>query len=145
MAQALQFASDFKLGHYMKVPPRTMFFAQVSAAAIAGTVQLGVQAWMFSNIIDICTPTQAAGFICPNTQVFGTASIIVSDNLILHTLIHSIGLVVGCYRSPASVLTGPDVQWPPLVLPHWRPLPFGCLGYLTQVAKQHYSLHQVCT
>lgn len=86
MAQALQFASDFKLGHYMKIPPRTMFFAQVSAAAVAGTIQLGVQAWMFSNIVDICSPTQADGFICPSTQVFGTASIIVSDSLVLYEL-----------------------------------------------------------
>ncbi|KAG2148954.1 OPT oligopeptide transporter [Suillus clintonianus] len=76
MAQALQFAQDFKLGHYMKIPPRTMFFAQVSAAAVAGTVQLGVQAWMFTNIVDICSKHQADGFICPNTEVFGTASII---------------------------------------------------------------------
>ncbi|OAX34104.1 OPT oligopeptide transporter [Rhizopogon vinicolor AM-OR11-026] len=76
MSQALQFASDFKLGHYMKIPPRTMFFAQVSAAAVAGTVQLGVQAWMFSNIVDICSSKQPAGFVCPGTQVFGTASII---------------------------------------------------------------------
>ncbi|EIW77497.1 OPT oligopeptide transporter [Coniophora puteana RWD-64-598 SS2] len=76
MAQALQFASDFKLGHYMKVPPRVMFTAQVIAAVIAGTVQLGVQAWMFSNIRDICSTSQPDGFICPNTQVFGTASII---------------------------------------------------------------------
>jgi hypothetical protein len=29
MAQALQFASDMKLGHYMKVRPRAMFWAQV--------------------------------------------------------------------------------------------------------------------
>jgi len=67
MAQALQFTSDFKLGHYMKsssalvseaphqlisalVPPRTMFVAQITASVIAGTVQLGVQAWMFTNI-----------------------------------------------------------------------------------------------
>lgn len=82
MAQALQFAQDFKLGHYMKIPPRTMFFAQVSAAVIAGTVQLAVQAWMFTNIVDICSTTQRDGFICPNTQVFGTASIIVSFCLI---------------------------------------------------------------
>ena len=31
---------------------------------------------MFSNIPDICDPTQKDGFICPGTQVFGTASII---------------------------------------------------------------------
>ncbi|KAF8237000.1 OPT oligopeptide transporter, partial [Tricholoma matsutake] len=77
MYQALTFTSDFKLGHYMKVPPRTMFVGQVVAAVIAGTVQLGVQAWMFTNIKGMCTPNQPNGFICPSTQVFGTASIIV--------------------------------------------------------------------
>ncbi|KAF9445612.1 small oligopeptide transporter [Macrolepiota fuliginosa MF-IS2] len=78
MAQALQFTSDFKLGHYMKIPPRTMFGAQVLAAVIAGTVQLGVQAWMFTNIPNMCDPHQKDGFICPSTEVFGAASIIVS-------------------------------------------------------------------
>lgn len=29
MAQALTFVYDFKLGHYMKIPPRAMFMAQV--------------------------------------------------------------------------------------------------------------------
>jgi OPT family small oligopeptide transporter len=76
MAQALTFTSDFKLGHYMKIPPRSMFWSQVVATVIAGTVQLGVQAWMFSNIEDICDPDQRDGFICPSTEVFGTASII---------------------------------------------------------------------
>ncbi|KAL5490446.1 hypothetical protein ACEPAI_5279 [Sanghuangporus weigelae] len=76
MYQALIFTSDFKLGHYMKIPPRPMFWGQVLATAIAGTVQLGVQAWMFSNIDGMCTTDQPDGFICPSTEVFGTASII---------------------------------------------------------------------
>jgi len=76
MAQALTFTSDFKLGHYMKIPPRSMFWAQVVATVIAGTVQLGVQAWMFTNIPMMCDPDQKDGFICPSTEVFGTASII---------------------------------------------------------------------
>ncbi|EJD53618.1 OPT oligopeptide transporter [Auricularia subglabra TFB-10046 SS5] len=76
MAQALTFTSDFKLGHYMKVPPRPMFWAQVVCTVVAGTVQLGVQAWMFSNIDMMCDPDQKNGFICPSTEVFGTASII---------------------------------------------------------------------
>jgi hypothetical protein len=59
---ALQFTADFKLGHYMKIPPRPMFWCQVRApecrrrseliirskviaTIIAGTVQLGVQSW----------------------------------------------------------------------------------------------------
>ncbi|KAF5319702.1 hypothetical protein D9619_008668 [Psilocybe cf. subviscida] len=76
MAQALQFTSDFKLGHYMKVPPRSMFWGQVVATILAGTVQLGVQAWMFTNIEGMCSPDQKDHFICPGTEVFGTASII---------------------------------------------------------------------
>ncbi|KAF7340470.1 Sexual differentiation process protein isp4 [Mycena venus] len=76
MAQALTFTSDFKLGHYMKIAPRPMFWSQVIATVVAGTVQLGVQAWMFTNIKDFCAPNQKDGFICPSTEVFGTASII---------------------------------------------------------------------
>ncbi|KAI0342190.1 OPT oligopeptide transporter [Trametopsis cervina] len=76
MAQALTFSSDFKLGHYMKIPPRPMFWCQVVATVIAGTVQLGVQAWMFTNIDGMCDSDQPDGFICPSTTVFGTASII---------------------------------------------------------------------
>lgn len=29
MAQALTFTADLKLGHYMKIPPRSMFWSQV--------------------------------------------------------------------------------------------------------------------
>ncbi|KAF8260559.1 OPT oligopeptide transporter protein-domain-containing protein [Lactarius quietus] len=76
MVQALNFTSDFRLSYYMKIPPRPMFFCQVVATVIAGTVQLCVQAWLFSNVEDICIPTQKHGFICPSTTVFGNASII---------------------------------------------------------------------
>ncbi|EMD32415.1 hypothetical protein CERSUDRAFT_68734 [Gelatoporia subvermispora B] len=78
MSQAMIFTSDFKLGHYMKIPPRIVFCSQVVASIIAGTVQLGVQSWMFSNIPNICTTEQenASGFTCANTQVFGAASVI---------------------------------------------------------------------
>ncbi|THG98061.1 hypothetical protein EW145_g7488 [Phellinidium pouzarii] len=76
MSQALQFSSDFKLGHYMKIPPRSLFMAQTVATCIAGTVQLGVQAWMFEHIPDICSTNQKENFTCPSTQVFGTASIV---------------------------------------------------------------------
>lgn len=82
---ALRFASDSKLGHYMKVPPRTMFWCQVVATLIAGTVQLAVQSWMFSNIPDICSHTQRNGFICNPTQVSGASSIIVSHQTLLVT------------------------------------------------------------
>ncbi|KAN0103685.1 oligopeptide transporter [Russula decolorans] len=76
MNQAIMFLSDFKLAHYMKIAHRPMFFCQVVATIVAGTVQLGVQTWMFSNIEGFCDADQKDGFICPYTTLFGNASII---------------------------------------------------------------------
>lgn len=53
-----------------------MFWCQIVATIIAGTVQLGVQSWMFTNIQDLCDPDQKDGFTCASTRVFGAASII---------------------------------------------------------------------
>ena len=78
VTQALEFTSDLKLGHYMKIPHRPMFWCQIVGTVVAGTVQLGVQAWMFSNIEGLCSADQRDGFTCPYTTVFGTASIVVS-------------------------------------------------------------------
>jgi hypothetical protein len=36
----------------MNIPHQPMFWHQIIAAVVAGTVQLGVQAWMLSNIED---------------------------------------------------------------------------------------------
>jgi hypothetical protein len=39
MAQAVSFLSDFKLGHYMKIPPRSMFLVQVLFSFLPSTNQ----------------------------------------------------------------------------------------------------------
>jgi len=74
--QAVGFAADLKLGHYMKVPPRIMFTAQVVAAFVSCFVVTLVQDWMFANITDFCTRDQADGFSCPSTKTFASASMI---------------------------------------------------------------------
>lgn len=112
MNQALQFTSDFKLGHYMKIPHRPMFFCQVVATMLAGTVQLAVQAWLFSNIEDLCSVDQKDGFVCPSTTVFGTASIIV--RCLIYRMFPSPDTyitTVGCHWSPASLLARKAVLW----------------------------------
>jgi OPT family oligopeptide transporter len=88
MLQALEFTNDLKLGHYMKIPHRPMFWCQIVGTVVAGTVQIGVQAWVFSNIEDICSADQRDGFTCPPIAVFGTASIIVSYCCFCCALIH---------------------------------------------------------
>jgi OPT family oligopeptide transporter len=74
--QAVGFSADLKLGHYMKVPPRIMFLAQVIAAFISCFVVCLVQNWMFANITDFCSLHQPNGFSCPSTGTFATASMI---------------------------------------------------------------------
>ncbi|KAI0029695.1 OPT oligopeptide transporter protein-domain-containing protein [Vararia minispora EC-137] len=80
MSQAMTFTADFKLGHYMKVPPIPMFFAQIVSTIVAGTTQLGVQTWHrpwnMTFCRGLCSANQPQRFICPNISVFGTASII---------------------------------------------------------------------
>ncbi|KAF9320893.1 hypothetical protein BG003_004451 [Podila horticola] len=75
MAQGLMFVSDLKLGHYMKVPPRAMFWAQLLGTVIAGFTNLITANWLLSTRKGICT--DAGGqFKCSNAQVFFSASVI---------------------------------------------------------------------
>ncbi|KAH8821963.1 OPT oligopeptide transporter protein-domain-containing protein [Xylogone sp. PMI_703] len=76
MYQALSFAQDLKLGHYMKVPPRALFWSQIAATLWSGIVQIAVMNWAFSSIEDICSPEQSNNFTCPGGHVFFSNSII---------------------------------------------------------------------
>ena len=76
VVQAITFSGDLKLGHYLKIPPRVMFTAQITATTISCVVVLCVQNWMFANIPDVCTPHQPHGFICASTRTFGGASLV---------------------------------------------------------------------
>ncbi|KAG1715802.1 hypothetical protein ID866_1378 [Astraeus odoratus] len=74
--QAVGFSGDLKLGHYMKIPPRLMFLAQVVAAIVSSIVVTSVQNWMFANIVNMCQPDQPQQFTCPSTTVFATSSLV---------------------------------------------------------------------
>ncbi|KAJ2033529.1 hypothetical protein H4S04_009297, partial [Coemansia sp. S16] len=50
MAQALSLVGDQKLGHYMKIPPRHLFIAQLVGTIICGFVQLGVAFWLIDTV-----------------------------------------------------------------------------------------------
>ncbi|KAI8209324.1 Sexual differentiation process protein isp4 [Colletotrichum sp. SAR 10_76] len=76
MSQALYFAQDLKLGHYMKVPPRTMFASQLIASLWSAVVQIAVMNWALGAIPDVCQPDQPSNYTCPGGRVFFTASII---------------------------------------------------------------------
>ncbi|KAM0748121.1 OPT oligopeptide transporter [Meredithblackwellia eburnea MCA 4105] len=74
--QALGFASDQKLAHYLKLPPRTVFSAQIVAAGLSALVAIGVTDWQISNVPDICTAHQKDRLYCLGTKTFFTSSVI---------------------------------------------------------------------
>ncbi|KAH6786153.1 hypothetical protein C2S51_038608 [Perilla frutescens var. frutescens] len=75
MAQAITFLQDFKLGHYMKIPPRTMFMAQVVGTLIASIVYLSTAWWLMETIPGMCE-TSSDTWTCPGDHVFYDASVI---------------------------------------------------------------------
>ncbi|KAJ5628655.1 hypothetical protein N7490_010883 [Penicillium lividum] len=76
MSQALYFCQDMKLGHYMKIPPRVTFWAQMASCIWSSVVQVAVLNWAFGSISDICSSTQPNKYTCPNGRVFFNASVI---------------------------------------------------------------------
>jgi len=58
MNQGLGFTSDMKMGHYMKIPPRVTFMAQVVATVLSALTQVGVVNWALTNIDQVCSRHQ---------------------------------------------------------------------------------------
>ncbi|KAF2452145.1 OPT family small oligopeptide transporter [Karstenula rhodostoma CBS 690.94] len=76
LGQAQLFSADLKLAHYMKIPPKTAFTAQLVATMWASFVQIAVMNWTLGNIPDICTRLQKSNFTCPNGRAFFSSSIV---------------------------------------------------------------------
>ncbi|KAK9990167.1 hypothetical protein SO802_025152 [Lithocarpus litseifolius] len=79
LKQGIGFLQDFKLGHYMKIPPRAMFMAQVLGTIIAAFAHLGTAWWLMDNIPNICNRAllpAGSPWTCPSDHVFYDASVI---------------------------------------------------------------------
>nr|XP_010320236.1 oligopeptide transporter 2-like [Solanum lycopersicum] len=79
MSQAVSFLQDFKLGHYMKVPPRSMFIVQLVGTILGGTINMGVAWWLLNSIDHICQPNLLppnSPWTCQSDRVFFDASVI---------------------------------------------------------------------
>ncbi|GMJ14979.1 oligopeptide transporter 1, ARABIDOPSIS THALIANA OLIGOPEPTIDE TRANSPORTER 6 [Hibiscus trionum] len=79
MTQALTFVSDFKLGHYMKIPPRSMFTAQVVGTLVAVFVYTITAWWLMEEIPNLCDTSLLppdSPWTCPMDNVFFDASVI---------------------------------------------------------------------
>jgi OPT family oligopeptide transporter len=76
VGQGLYFAADLKLGHYLKIPPRTLFVAQGVATIFGALTQTGVTLWMLGNVDGICDQDQPNGFTCPNGLTVFSSSVV---------------------------------------------------------------------
>ncbi|GER45957.1 oligopeptide transporter [Striga asiatica] len=79
MVQALGFVSDFKLGHYMKIPPKSMFIVQLVGTIVASSVYFSTSWWLLSTVENICNTSllpEGSPWTCPGDEVFYNASII---------------------------------------------------------------------
>ncbi len=76
ISQAMAFSQDMKLGYYMKIPKRSLFWAQFISCVLGALVQVGVLIWMFGNISDLCDTDQSDGFTCPQGRTNFAASVV---------------------------------------------------------------------
>jgi OPT family oligopeptide transporter len=75
-AHALRFSNDLKLAHYVKIPPKHTFWAQMIATVISSLVCTGVLNFQMNQIEDVCTPTQKDHYTCPGINQFFTAAVL---------------------------------------------------------------------
>jgi hypothetical protein len=107
--EAQSFTTDLKLGHYVKVPPRSTFLVQMVATILAAFVQVGVKDWMFNNIPNICQDNAPARLTCPHNRVFFTSSAV-------------FGLIGPSRQFGAGALYHPEVY--ALIVGAFLPIPF---------------------
>ena len=73
-ASAINFSSDLKLAHYVKIPPRHTFVAQVVATILSTFVCTGVLDFQL-RIKGVCSAEAPDSFYCPNINTFFTAAV----------------------------------------------------------------------
>lgn len=60
----------------VKIPPRSMFYAQFFAVVWLSLVQIATYNFLRGNIEGVCSSTQKQGITCPNAKTFFNASVI---------------------------------------------------------------------
>ncbi|ODA80063.1 hypothetical protein RJ55_03021 [Drechmeria coniospora] len=164
MSQALSFVSDLKFGHYMKIPPRTMFWSQVVATTASCFVQIVVLNLALANIDNVCDVHQRDRFTCPGGRVFFAASVIwgligparmfspgrIYSDLFLFFILGALVPVVVYYyckrkpQSPLKYLMAPLVFGGASAIPPATPLNYfswGLVGFVFQfyIKKRHFG------
>ncbi|RFU81347.1 sexual differentiation [Trichoderma arundinaceum] len=163
MSQALNFVADLKFGHYMKIPPRTMFMAQVVATTYSCVIQVLVLNLALNNIENVCDDEQPDHFTCPGGRVFYSASVIwgligpgrmfspgqIYSGLFLFFILGAITPIIIYFaakkypKSPVKYLIAPLLFGGPGSIPPATPLNYfswGIVGFVFQfwIKKRHF-------
>ncbi|PIA19398.1 OPT superfamily oligopeptide transporter [Coemansia reversa NRRL 1564] len=75
LAQALSYAQDMKLAHYMKIPPRQVLLYQLIGIVVSVIVQTCLFFWLIDKIPHMCRP-EGFPWVCRSTNLVYSASII---------------------------------------------------------------------
>lgn len=75
-AHTLSFANDLKLAHYVKIPPRHTFAAQVVATLLSTFICTAVLNFQMNQIPNVCTEQAPNKMTCPGINTFFTASVL---------------------------------------------------------------------
>jgi OPT family small oligopeptide transporter len=73
-AHAVSFLKDLKLAHYLKIPPRYTFWAQMVPTLVSSFISIGILQYQV-DIKDICTKNAPFRFTCPGNNTFFTAAV----------------------------------------------------------------------
>lgn len=73
-AHALHFSQDLKLAHYIKIPPRHTFAAQMVPTLVSTFVCVGIIQYQV-HLEGICTEDAPFRFFCPGVNTFFTAAV----------------------------------------------------------------------
>lgn len=73
-SHALHFSNDLKLAHYLKIPPRMTFCAQMVPTLVSTFVCVGILQYQI-HLPNVCTPEAPFRFYCPGVNSFFTAAV----------------------------------------------------------------------
>lgn len=76
MNQGLTFLGDLKLGHYMKIPPRHMFWAQFYGTIICGITNYIIMHLILTDTLHDDAANLKGPWSAPNAKTFFTASVV---------------------------------------------------------------------
>lgn len=76
LIEGMSFVQDQKLGHYMKIPPRSTFIAQLLGSLVSCFVMVGTKTLLFSYIPGMCDEDRTDHLTCAVTRTFFTSSVI---------------------------------------------------------------------